>query len=168
MLSQQRIVLGTVASLQGKPELFNLIHFDRLLVDEASQIIEPSLAGFMTRFEKVLLIGDHLQLPAVVTQDKSSTIVKNQELKNIGLKDLRDSLFERLYLRSQAMGWDWAYARLSHQGRMHEDIMAFPNQIFYKGGLKILPLNSDNHFQKKAIGVNNNLLNNENHLVIYG
>lgn len=164
MLSQQRIVLGTVASLQGKPELFNLIHFDRLLVDEASQIIEPSLAGFMTRFEKVLLIGDHLQLPAVVTQDKSSTMVKNQELKNIGLKDLRDSLFERLYLRSQAMGWDWAYARLSHQGRMHEDIMAFPNQIFYKGGLKILPLNSDNHFQKKAIGVNNNLLNNENQL----
>lgn len=167
MLSAQRIVLGTVASLQGKPELFSLIQFDRLLVDEASQIIEPSLAGFMTRFEKVLLIGDHLQLPAVVTQDKSLTAVKSQELLNIGLKDLRDSLFERLYLRCQEKGWDWAYARLSHQGRMHEDIMAFPNQIFYKGGLKILPLNADDHFQKKAIGISESRSSYENQLWNY-
>lgn len=164
MLSEQRIVLGTVASLQGKPELFNLIQFDRLLVDEASQIIEPSLAGFMTRFDKVLLIGDHLQLPAVVTQDKSLTSVKNEELIKIGLKDLRDSLFERLYLRCQVMGWDWAYARLSHQGRMHEEIMAFPNQIFYKGGLKILPLNSEDHFQRKAIELIDSLDSQENQL----
>ena len=164
MLSSQRIVLGTVASLQGKPELFNLIQFDRLLVDEASQIIEPSLAGYMTRFDKVLLIGDHLQLPAVVTQDKSLTFVKNEALINIGLKDLRDSLFERLYLRCQAMGWDWAYARLSHQGRMHEEIMAFPNQIFYKGGLKILPLNSEDHFQRKAIELIDSLDSQENQL----
>lgn len=164
MLSAQRIVLGTVASLQGKPELFNLIQFDRLLVDEASQIIEPSLAGFMTRFEKVLLIGDHLQLPAVVTQDKLNTSVKNASLLNIGLKDLRDSLFERLYLRCQALGWHWAYARLSHQGRMHEDIMAFPNMIFYNGGLKILPLDAHDHFQQKSIVSNGNSNFKENKL----
>ena len=35
--------------------------------------------------------------------------------------------------------WTWAYAQLSHQGRMHRDIMVFPNECFYDGTLRILP-----------------------------
>lgn len=147
LLDNQKIVVGTLASLQGKPDLFDLMHFDRLIVDEASQILEPSMAGMMVKFEKVLLIGDHQQLPAVVAQNAKYTKIESPELHEIGLVDMRDSLFERLFRNAVAKNWDWAYARLSHQGRMHADIMAFPNQLFYQSGLKILPLEVESHFQ---------------------
>jgi DNA replication ATP-dependent helicase Dna2 len=147
LLASQRIVTGTLASLQGKPELFNLLEFDRLIVDEASQILEPSMIGMMVRFDKVLLIGDHRQLPAVVAQDPTQTKINHEGLREIGLMDMRDSLFERLFNQARKKGWTHAYARLSHQGRMHEDIMDFPNRFFYEKGLKILPLNPEDHFQ---------------------
>ena len=57
----------------------------------------------------------------------------------MGLLNMRNSLFERLYKRCQDMQWDWAFGQLSHQGRMHRDIMAFPNEHFYEGTLRILP-----------------------------
>jgi DNA replication ATP-dependent helicase Dna2 len=52
---------------------------------------------------------------------------------------MRNSYFERLFKRCMDKGWDWAYAKLSFQGRMHQDIMAFPNENFYNGQLAILP-----------------------------
>ncbi len=113
--------------------------FDRVIIDEASQILEPNLVGLLPKFAQVMLIGDHQQLPAVVVQSEDLSCCENEELNKIGLKNLRNSLFERLYLRCLENGWDWAYDRLSHQGRMHEDIMNFPNEAFYRGGLKILP-----------------------------
>lgn len=148
MLSKSRIIIGTMASIQGKPELFDLLSFDRLIVDEASQILEPSMIGMMVKFDKVLLIGDHLQLPAVVTQSPDKTKIQNSILReDMDLYDAGDSLFERLYRRAIKMKWDWAYARLSHQGRMHHEIMTFPNENFYGNGLKVLPLDTDRHFQ---------------------
>ncbi len=142
LLDKQRLFIGTVASVSGRPDLFELLRFDRLLVDEASQIQEPPMAALITRCPRALLIGDHLQLPAVVTQGPEHTRVRTNALREIGLTDLRVSLFERLYRRFQAAGWDWAYAQLSQQGRMHRDIMAFVNDRFYGGMLRILPAES--------------------------
>jgi DNA replication ATP-dependent helicase Dna2 len=61
------------------------------------------------------------------------------------LNNLRNSLFERLYLRCLENNWHWAYAQLSHQGRMHQDIMDFPNREFYGSSLNILPDNIPVH-----------------------
>jgi DNA replication ATP-dependent helicase Dna2 len=60
-------------------------------------------------------------------------------LYTVGLKNLRNSLFERLYKRCIHEKWTWAYDRLSHQGRMHTDIMQFPAVNFYEEKLRILP-----------------------------
>ncbi len=139
LLDGCRIFVGTVASVTGKNDLLNLKTFDRVIIDEASQIPEPLLVGFLPRFRHALLIGDHKQLPAVVRQDEQASAVEDSILNELGVTNLRNSLFERLYKRSQARGWDWAYAQLSHQGRMHQDVMAFSNQQFYAGKLKILP-----------------------------
>src|SRR5690606_31615558 len=48
------------------------------------------------------------------------------------------SYFERLYRRCVEQGWHWAYGQLDRQGRMHKEIMAFPNLHFYGGKLRAL------------------------------
>ncbi|TXB69549.1 AAA family ATPase [Phaeodactylibacter luteus] len=139
VIHRHRIVVGTVSSVSGRTELLKLKHFDRVIIDEASQILEPALVGLLPQFERFILIGDHNQLPAVVVQKPGLSAVSDEPLRQLGLYNLRNSLFERLFKRCQENGWHWAYAQLSHQGRMHEDIMAFPNQYFYNNTLKILP-----------------------------
>ncbi|MEO1409206.1 MAG: DEAD/DEAH box helicase family protein [Bacteroidota bacterium] len=139
LIRERRIVVATVSSIASKTELLHLKHFDRVIIDEASQILEPMLLGLLPSFKRCLLIGDHKQLPAVVVQHPELSRVDDPDLRAIGLDNLRNSLFERLYLRCKAQGWDWAYAQLSQQGRMHRDIMDFPNLHFYEGDLQILP-----------------------------
>ncbi len=137
-IQEKRIFVGTVASVMGKPELFSLKKFDRIIIDEASQLLEPLVLGILSRFNKVILIGDHIQLPAVVQQDKEESEVKDESLRELGLHNMGNSLFQRLYLRCEANGWDWSIGQLSVQGRMHKDIMAFPNEHFYGGQLSYL------------------------------
>jgi DNA replication ATP-dependent helicase Dna2 len=151
IFQKTRLVVGTVASVQGKSELLSLMSFDRLIVDEASQILEPAMAGLLARFEKSLLIGDHLQLPAVMVQPARETMWRDEGVRSIGFENMRDSLFERLLRQYRLNGWDWACLQLSYQGRMHQDIMEFPNHLFYKSALQILPDADFDHFQKAPL-----------------
>ena len=145
-----RIVVGTVASVGGNNELFKLKSFDRIVVDEASQILEPLLGTLLTRAPRCLLIGDHRQLPAVIQQGDFGTEVTDPSLRNAGFANLGVSLFERLFLRAKQAGWTWAYDQLRHQGRMHREVMAFPARHFYEGRLEILPTEIPHHLQQIA------------------
>lgn len=139
-----RIFVGTVATLSGKPELFRLKRFDVAIVDEATQILETQLLGLLcTRratgenaIGKFILIGDHKQLPAVVQQSEEQSEVSDEGLRAIGLKNLKDSLFERLYRPLLAEDHPLAFDRLCKQGRMHPDVALFANQAFYGGALQ--------------------------------
>ena len=139
IVEAHRVVVSTVSSFNGKPELLQLKKFSRVIIDEASQILEPLLVGLLPKFPKFVLIGDHKQLPAVVQQSTDRSRVEYEPLRELGLTNLRNSLFERLFKRCQTQDWTWAYAQLSAQGRMHEEVMQFPNRQFYGGTLKILP-----------------------------
>lgn len=150
LVVSKRIFVATVASMTGKPELFQLKKFHRVIIDEASQILEPILMGLLPHFEHFTLIGDHKQLPAVVSQSVEESAVEYEKLHEIGLKNLRNSLFERLYKRATQNNWTWAYDVLSHQGRMHSEIMDFPSRFFYESKLQILP-SGMNEFQLQAI-----------------
>jgi DNA replication ATP-dependent helicase Dna2 len=149
IIAQRRIFVSTVASMASKHELFQLKKFHRVIIDEASQVLEPMLVGLLPKFERFILIGDHKQLPAVVVQDVESSSIVDEDLQGIGLNNMRNSLFERLFKLCKQQNWDWAYAQLSHQGRMHQDIMAFPNQYFYENTLHILP--SSLKFHEKQV-----------------
>ncbi|MEL6972065.1 MAG: ATP-dependent helicase [Bacteroidota bacterium] len=142
LIASKRIFVGTVAALANKTDLFALKKFQRVIIDEASQILEPLLMGLLGRFQQWILIGDHRQLPAVVAQSEELTEVRDEELRAAGITSLGQSLFERLYLKSQAKDWHWTYGQLTHQGRMHQDIVAFPAQQFYQGHLDCLPENT--------------------------
>lgn len=139
ILDHHRIFVSTLASLSNNLQLLQLKKFKRVVIDEASQILEPMLVGLLPHFEQFILVGDHKQLPAVVVQDAKASGVKDKNLQSIGLHNLRNSLFERLYKRCVKNKWTWAFDHLSHQGRMHEDIMQFPGEQFYEGKLNVLP-----------------------------
>ncbi len=138
-VDQQRIVVGTVSSIQSKSTLFALKSFDTIIVDEASQIIEPMLVGLLQKASKFILIGDHKQLPAVVVQDEKHSEVKDQSLIDIGLHNMRDSLYERLLKNAHVNQWYHAFGILTQQGRMHKSLLQFPNQYFYESKLRIIP-----------------------------
>ncbi len=137
-IKSHRMVVGTIASLASRQLIYDYITPDRVVVDEASQILEPNIIGLLTRFKQFVLVGDHKQLPAVVTQRKEESVVKQEELQEIGLVNRRNSLFERLYHRAKNEGKDYVYGQLNMQARMHKDIMEFPNNRFYYGALKAM------------------------------
>ncbi|GAA5221123.1 DEAD/DEAH box helicase [Membranihabitans marinus] len=147
LLENTKIVCGTITSISGKPELFDLIRFDQIIIDEASQILEPGLIGLLCKNIPYILIGDHKQLPAVVIQSESDSMVVDKELNKIDLRYLTNSYFERLYSLNLKNKWHHSLGVLKHQGRMHQILMDFPNQQFYNGILEILPFNNDHQCQ---------------------
>ena len=131
--------VGTVASLLGKPELFLLKQFDVAVVDEASQVLESPMLALLAKVKKFILIGDHRQLPAVVAQEPETSAVAAEVAdllrENLGLTNLRNSYFERLFRRAEAH-WPHAHGTLADQYRMHEELAVLVNQDFYAGQLR--------------------------------
>jgi SAM-dependent methyltransferase len=136
LLAKHRVFISTIASISGKTEIFSLKNFDIVIVDEASQILEPQIVGILTKCSKFILIGDHKQLPAIVLQDPESSKTNNKLLESIGLLNRKNSLFERLYNYCEKNKIDFAYDKLTYQGRMHREIALFPNHCFYQSELK--------------------------------
>ncbi len=165
------LVVGTLASVVGKPEIFDLKNFDRIIVDEASQILEPQIVSILTQTKHFTLIGDHKQLPAIVQQDEKFTAVADTDLNTIGLHNTHSSLFERLFKNAERQNWQHAYAMLSEQGRMHTDIMAFPNAQFYGGQLSVIsnqqsaisfePSRSDDKDKKEKLTTTSKIVNEQ-------
>ena len=158
-MARCRIFVGTVATLSAKTELFRLKTFDVALIDEATQILEPQLLGLLcmrgvtggNAIGKFVLIGDHKQLPAVVLQSSEQSEIQDEGLRGIGLHNLKDSLFERLYRNAigqqavdgrQISAFNSRFSAfnsldmLCRQGRMNVEVAAFPNRAFYGGLLQ--------------------------------
>lgn len=138
LLSKTRIFLSTVSSMHSNWELFKVKKFSTVIVDEASQLLEPYVIDMLGQFSKFVLIGDHKQLPAVVKQEDRYTKIEHEGLKAIELNNLKNSLFERLFRIATKNGWHWAMGTLTDQGRMHEDIMHFVSNKYYNNQLGIL------------------------------
>lgn len=91
--------------------------FSTVFIDEASQALEPASWIPIMKSQKVVLAGDHLQLPPTV---KSMEAAK---------KGLSETLFER------CMNTYTSGKLLETQYRMHQDIASFSNTYFYNGRL---------------------------------
>ncbi|MBO1363054.1 AAA family ATPase [Prevotella sp. A2931] len=141
LLLRTDVIVGTTSTLQNKSYLFSLKRFAVAMVDEASQLLEPNLVGLLTRCGKFILIGDHKQLPAVVQQDEGESAVTEPSLWAIGLENCRQSLFERLLRLERRAGRTRFIGILRRQGRMHPEVAAFSNRMFYREeNLRPVPL----------------------------
>ena len=148
-LSEAQIIVATTSTMNSRSALFNIKHFDLVIIDEASQILEPNIVGILTArqeegraIDRFILVGDHKQLPAVVQQQGSLEMEgSDKRLDSIHLSSCANSLFERLILTERAAGRTDFIGTLHKQGRMHSDIADFANRKFYaKEQLECVPL----------------------------
>lgn len=116
---QPYVVASTCLSIRDLA--FNVRdHFDFCIVDEASQVSMPLSLGPLSFCEKFVLVGDHFQLPPLVTHP-------NAEIK----KGLLRSLFQIL-----AEAHPQSVVELTYQYRMCLDIMLISNALVYENRLK--------------------------------
>lgn len=116
ILNNARVICATVTGLER--ERLDGKYFDWCIMDEASQCTEPS-AWIPVQFaERLVLAGDHCQLPP--------TVLSPEAMRG----GLNISLMERLLER------DAPRKMLTVQYRMHQDIMSFSSDVFYEGHLQ--------------------------------
>lgn len=97
-------------------------HFSTLFIDEAAQALEPACWTAILKSDRVILSGDHWQLPPTVKCVEAARNGLSQTLMQHVVKNKPECV-----------------TLLTTQYRMHRDIMSFPSQWFYHGALKAAP-----------------------------
>lgn len=114
LLNHARVVCATLTGLDR--EMLKNERFDWCIMDEASQCTEAAAWAPLQIADRVVLAGDHMQLPPTIISAQASAAGFNV------------SLLERLIFQ---LGKD-AASRLSVQYRMHQQIMQFSSKEFYE------------------------------------
>lgn len=117
IVESSRIILATLTG--ANHPLLAAQEFDAAVIDEAAQALEPAAWIPIQRAQKLILAGDHCQLPpTLLSPDRA----------------LAHTLFEKLIERSRDRAADRIFF-LDQQYRMHPAIMDFSNAEFYEGRL---------------------------------
>ncbi|QDH81407.1 AAA family ATPase [Echinicola soli] len=108
------------------------MEFPVVFIDEAAQGLEPATWIPVMKAKKVVMAGDHCQLPPTI---------KSYEASKEGLSE---TLFEKVIDRQPEASW-----MLKVQYRMPELIMRFSSEYFYQGQLEAAAL-TDAHCLSRA------------------
>lgn len=160
MLKSVRIVGGTCIGTSTKAE-FNEMTYDVVIVDEAGQIAMHDLLVPLVKGKKMILIGDHVQLPPMENNDfaryytarhfladKARILEENKDDKSIPFfypfasahevysKSLFEVLIRNPLYKDHTVALDTQY-------RMHADIASYISRDFYNGNYKSVRPDSD-------------------------
>jgi superfamily I DNA and/or RNA helicase len=94
------------------------LSFETVFIDEAAQALEPGCWIPIAKGQRLVLAGDHHQLPPTVKSEQAAR------------EGLRETLFEKCIQRQPATA-----RMLTMQYRMHAHIMGFSSDKFYGGQL---------------------------------
>lgn len=110
-------------------------YFDVVIMDEASKATPLEMAVPMVWGKKIILIGDHKQLPPMMDENSIDTALKKIDRQDLAekLENIKESQFKRLFESAQKIRTKLV-ATLDTQYRMHEQIMQTINH-FYKDDL---------------------------------
>jgi len=120
-----KVFLSTTTTI-GK-STFDDLFFDYVLIDEAAQMTIPNSLMALLHGERGILVGDHAQLQPIVISEEASE------------KGLSISLFEKL------ASIHHRFTMLTDQYRMNDEILKFPNEMFYDGKLQSATEEIGNH-----------------------
>ena len=117
LFDNARVVASTLVG--SNSNLLTGRHFSTLFVDEAGQALEAATWIAIRKAQRVVLAGDHLQLPPTI---------KCFEAERSGLsRTMMEMVVDR---------WPQCVTLLNTQYRMNSLIMQFPSDWFYGGGLR--------------------------------
>lgn len=120
IFSETRVVASTLVGASNK--ILSHRHFPTLFIDEAAQALEAACWIAIQKADRVILAGDHCQLPPTVKCFEAAK------------KGLSTTLMQRIAtLKPEVV------SLLTMQYRMHESIMQFSSDWFYAGALSASP-----------------------------
>ena len=117
IISNAKIICATATGLDS--DFFTRRKFDWCIMDEASQSVEPSAWIPVQYANRLVLAGDHFQLPPTVISPEATR------------GGFNISLMERLLNINSGLS-----RKLNVQYRMHQDIMNFSSDVFYGKSLQ--------------------------------
>lgn len=120
MFSEARVIACTLVSSANR--LLTGKKFGTLFIDEAAQALEAACWIPIRKADRVVLAGDHFQLPPTVKSPQA----------------LREGLGNTL-MQAIANNQPDAVSLLKLQYRMNDEIMRFPSEWFYGGMLQSAP-----------------------------
>lgn len=135
-------VIGTTCVASARKDFIESYPvFDVVIIDEVSKATPPELLLPMLKGKKIILVGDHHQLPPLLGNDtleetlqemaeESEDFEGKAELKQL----LKESLFERLFRNLPKNN----KTMLAIQYRMHENIMATITQFYEQENQRLL------------------------------
>lgn len=120
LFAQSRVIACTLIGTASR--ILERHRFSTLFIDEAAQAFEAACWAAICKADRVVLAGDHCQLPPTI---------KCREAERAGLGH---TLMEKVAEAKPA-----CVQLLTTQYRMHQDIMQFSSDWFYKGALTAAP-----------------------------
>jgi hypothetical protein len=127
LVGEYKLVGATCVGLAGQRHGMHRLQFDVAIIDEAGRSTVPELLIPMLRARKVILIGDHFQLPPSI----AATLREEHSVAALPFLEetfLKESFFEIMY-RSLPPA---CRGRLDHQFRMVEPIGDLVAELFYQ------------------------------------
>ncbi len=121
ILNSAAVICATTTGIDS--QLIGPRRFDLVVIDEACQSTEPGCWIPLLRGDRLILAGDHCQLPPTIVSQEAAA------------EGFGTSLFERLV---NEHGPEIARL-LTVQYRMHQSIMDFPSRELYDGQLQADP-----------------------------
>ncbi|MCF0179947.1 MAG: AAA family ATPase, partial [Bacteroidales bacterium] len=117
LFEQSRVIACTLIGSASR--VLERKHFSTLFIDEAAQAFEAACWAAISKSDRVIFAGDHLQLPPTIKCHEAE------------VKGLNKTLMEKIVEAKPN-----CVELLTTQYRMHEDIMHFSSEWFYEGKLK--------------------------------
>lgn len=127
--------MTTAATCQTSLDLRDGIDktYDLVIIDEAARANPLDLFIPMSMGRKIVLVGDHKQLPHMLEPEVLKLLTENPKFKDI--PEIEKSLFERLF-EMFSKGHTPKALPLTRQFRMHPEICSFVSEAFYDGILQ--------------------------------
>lgn len=127
ILKSHNLVGATCVGLASRYQNMDQLVFDVVIIDEAGRSTVPELILPILKAKKVILIGDHFQLPPSIAPILLTDDSK-ERLPFLDKNFLEESFFERLHCQLPASSKHF----LSEQFRMPKDIGNLVGEMFYK------------------------------------
>ncbi len=144
LINSHNIIGATCVGLANKSIGLDLVEFDIAIIDEAGRATPPELLIPMLRAKKVVLFGDHFQLPPQYDRKLLAFMEEDNEDKlfYFDKEFLEKSYFENLYLDFP----DSNKSILTDQFRMPKEIGVLISNLFYHKKLKNGKIKSSENF----------------------